>query len=165
LLHLGPRRRRLPRCPHFPCARSQYFGIPKGEYDRAKRVVQLTTRKLYEQCSDPASDSIPGICILRYRMHFTDAYSPTYGPRAVFNGSAGPSPSSSPPSLPPLHINDHIIKVICIFRGEYNMNQGVAEQLIVYTVRKPRLDYVTTPGATRPCTCVARISHPITRYL
>ena len=66
--------------------------IAKGEYDRAKHIVQLTTRKLYEQCSDPGSDSIPGMCILQYRMHLTDAYSPTYSSRAVFNGSAGPSP-------------------------------------------------------------------------
>jgi len=83
----------LPRCPHFPWAHPQHFSIPKGEYDNSKRVIQLTTQNFCEQCNDPRSDSVPRTCILQYHIRFSDARSPTYNLRAVFNGAVGPSPS------------------------------------------------------------------------
>ena len=55
LLHLGPRRRCLPRCPHFPCVRSQSFGIPKGEYDRANVLFSLPLESFTNSAATPGA--------------------------------------------------------------------------------------------------------------
>jgi len=104
VLSLSPLLSLPPRCPHFPWAHSQHFGIPKGEYNDFKRVVQLTTQKFCEQCNDPRNNSDPRTYILQYRICFADAHSPTYNLSAVFDG-LWVLPPSSPPSSPSLHVN------------------------------------------------------------
>ena len=81
----------------------------------------------------------------RYRIHFTEACSPTHSPRAVPVGFVGLWTSSPPPHLPrrPLHFHGRILRVPGIVRGVYDVIQGVVGHLMAYNL-KPLLRFRRT---------------------
>ena len=101
--------------------------------------------------NDPRSDP-PHIYIHIYRICFTNACSPTHSPRAPAIGFAGPPTplsSSLPSSLPP-RIQAHIINVLCIPRGKYDIIStccSASNRLQFDDLAQAPPDRVSTPWA------------------
>jgi len=110
----------FPMFPEYPQVSIMSFNAPFS-------VQQLATQRPFPGSTgphtDPGSDSFVYVCVHIYRMCFTDACGPTHSPPATAISFALPRTSSAslPPSPLPPHTQAHIIKVLCIPRGEYNI--------------------------------------------